>query len=331
MAAPNLPAFDARVHVLEVRTLPEGPVIVSTDEALAWEARQALAQALPIRLLPDVALGAKTTGLVTVSVAPLRAQPRQAAEQVSQALMGRSVDILEKAGPDWWRVRNDDGYLGYLHREHLLPANPCWNTGYAALPKWAVRANYAQAWADPYDRTEPVFDVTAGCVLGIGDRWVDLAMSGFAVYTPDMRLGYLPSDALMPERPAEFEAAGMLPYIRQWMGAPYLWGGNTPRGIDCSGLVQLAAWLCGKTLPRDASQQVALGTPIESKNPADLLPGDLLFFGDEPHKITHVAVYEGNGCYLHASGRVRRNSLLPQAADFDAARCTTWQTSRRLS
>lgn len=330
MAAPNLPPFDARAHVLEVRNLPEGQVIISTDEALAKQAQLAIGQQLPIRLLPDVALGAKTTGLVTVSVAPLRAEPRQAAEQVSQALMGRTVSVLEKAGPDWWRVRTDDGYIGYLHREHLLPANPCWNTGYAALPKWIVTANYAQAWADPYDRTEPVFDVTAGCVLGVGDRWVDLAVSGFAVYTPDMRRGYLPSEVLLAERPTAFAPADMLPYIRQWMGAPYLWGGNSPRGIDCSGLVQLAAWLCGLTLPRDASQQVTLGTPIESKNPADLLPGDLLFFGDLPQKITHVAVYEGDGNYLHASGRVRRNSLVPQTPDFDAGRFTTWQASRRL-
>lgn len=327
----SVPSYDPREHVLEVRDTPSGRVVVTTDEALGLAQREALGGDAILRLLPDLALGAKTQGLVQVSVAPLRAEPRQASEQISQLLMGHPVAILEKANADWWRVRGPEGYLGYLHREHVLPANPCWNTGYAALPKRMVASNYAQAFADAYDRTEPVFDVSVGCILGIGDRWIDLNDSGYVVYTPDMRRGFLSDTHLLPAEVPAFTPEAMLPWIRRWMGTPYLWGGVSPRGIDCSGVVQLAGILLGKRFPRDASQQVHLGQPVESTHWQDLRPGDLLFFGDKPGKITHVAVYEGEGKYLHASGRVRRNSLRPEDADFEPHRFSTWQQTRTLT
>jgi cell wall-associated NlpC family hydrolase len=244
--------------------------------------------------------------------------------------MGHEVSILERANADWYRVKGWDGYLGFIHKEHVLPANPCWNTGYGALNKFAVSSNYAQATLEPYEVAQPIFDVSAGCLLGAGEVKAHDGVLYRTVYTPDMRQGYLQSASLIPTPPDHFVPADLIPWILKWMGTPYLWGGCSPRGFDCSGLVQLAGLLCNQRFPRDASQQVFLGKEIPSKDAKDLSPGDLLFFGEIPTKITHVAVYEGDGCYLHAAGRVRRNSLHPLDEDFEAYRFQTWQQTRRL-
>ena len=95
---------------------------------------------------------------------------------------------------------------------------------------------------------------------------------------------------------------------RRYLGTPYLWGGMTERGIDCSGLVHIAYRRIGRLVPRDADQQEEAGEPVE---PSDLRPGDLVTYGDE--RATHIAFWLGDGRILHSTGRDNGIGVLEEA------------------
>jgi hypothetical protein len=321
--------FDKRTDVLELRETLQGQEIITTDLALATVWQKELGQNYPTHLLPDATVP-KTASLVNVSVAPLRAEPRQGAEMLSQTLLGQPITLIEKANPDWYRARCWDGYIGYIHREHVFykEDEP---QAYDLLPTALIGVPYAQATLLPDPYSEPVFDVSVGCRVALGEVAAHDGQMYRAVFGPDRRRGYLPTSSLLIQKPDPFTPAQMVAWAASWMGTPYLWGGVSPRGFDCSGLVQLAAFMSGISLPRDASQQVLMGQEVARLTYETLQTGDLLFFGDEPGRITHEAIYDGQGRYIHASGWVRRNSLRPEDPDFEPYRRKTWQLTRRLA
>lgn len=234
--------------------------------------------------------------LVRLSVVSMRSEPSHGAEQISQALMGTPCVILEK-GPDWSRVRTPDGYEGWIINHSLAFRSP------KEMAQW---------------ENSRLMMVTAPYELHDADRRTDLvngdvlqAVGPDSLRLPDGRMILAPQGAVEPladVKARPFDPAKLPLWAEQYLGVPYVWGGLSSKGMDCSGLVRMAYAAQGRILPRDAWQQALEGKEVSAD---ELQPGDLIFFGRK--KITHVAIYAGNGEYIHASQMVRRNSLNPKS------------------
>jgi cell wall-associated NlpC family hydrolase len=208
--------------------------------------------------------------LVCAPVAPLHAEPRAASEQVSQSLAGHLVTVLQgEAG--WCRVRLEDGYEGWMHEGYLDRA--------------AVSANEARTWAERsrYSLGCTVIDARSGMqrVLPLGARVAREA-------------SIVAGEALDPEElrtHVKSPATEICESATRWFwSASYQWGGITPWGADCSGMVQTVFGMRGVSLPRDARQQAELGSPL-SLDASAWRPADLLFFSERADaRITHVAM-----------------------------------------
>jgi len=188
----------------------------------------------------------------------------------------------------------------------------------------------------PKSEAQSVSDVVIGCRL----RKIGEEGDWFRVELPDHRTGFLPKSAATDlarwqqsrhATPDSIERTAKL-----FLGRPYLWGANTPRGLDCSGLTKLTFFLNGITLRRNASQQAEQGVdvPLDAKL-SGLRKGDLLFFGhrargDKPERVTHVGIYLGDKLFIHSSQRVRISSLDPESPVYDSRRANTLLKARRV-
>lgn len=256
--------------------------------------------------LPDPDLGETGSALVRAAIAPLQAEPRVSSTQVSQYVLGQRLDLLSRRGA-WYRVRGEDGYVGWIHRGYLEPGTRTW----------------AEAW-ERGRSGEPV--ISLGVELADeegrvflrppwGARLLRTAKGRFQI--PDGRRGSIvagevvDADRLKDRFPPRGES--VIRTARLWMGAPYLWGGVTPAGADCSGFVQAVFWVHGIALRRDSDQQVAAGTAIEpGEQFRELRAGDVLFFAEESGRVSHVALSAGGGHIIHAAvsnGGVATNDL----------------------
>jgi hypothetical protein len=213
--------------------------------------------------------------IVTAAVAPLNAEPRAASEQLSQALSGHPLAVRERRG-DWLRVRGRDEYLGWIHRGYVEDAQ--------------------SDRADAHDARR----VSLGCVVREMDgcrRALPLGayVSARATVEGGIALGRW---ELLSRFPRTREAVARTA-VEFFEGTPYEWGGITPWGADCSGLVQTTFAMHGVPLPRDAWQQAELGSEA-GPDPGELIGGDLLFFSDrDDGRITHVALALGQGRLVH--------------------------------
>lgn len=237
------------------------------------------------------------------SVVDVRRDPEHSSELLTQAIMGEMMVRLDSRG-DWYLVMLDDGYHGWVRS---------WNVGefpretaeeYMQRAAYMVSASVTYVLSEPKAGSLPVSDVTAGTLVVTGDiteSYVDIEL-------PGGRKGFIESTSLegLPEGPAARDA--VLARASRFLGIPYIWGGTSAKGFDCSGLVKRVFRMEGVETPRDADQQSATGVPVEAAS--GMIPeGALLYFG-EGGRITHVAISLGEGRFLHSYGDVRVNSLL---------------------
>ena len=228
-----------------------------------------------------------TAVIGTAAVAPLVAAASVRAEQVTQLIMGETASVLEDAG-DWLRVRCDvDGYEGWVNQGYVRRADD------AAADRWRASAS---GWSD-----EARLDVD-GVTRSLPLR-ARVALEGGDAVLPDGSRGRVAGGTIRQYDAVRTAALAVPPErwaLDHFGGTAYEWGGLTPWGVDCSGLVQTTFLARGLTVPRDSSQQAAFGDEVALDT---VQPGDLLFFRSESgsDRITHVAFAADGGTLVHST------------------------------
>lgn len=231
-------------------------------------------------------------GICHLSLIPIRSDKSHRSEQVSQLLYGESFEVQEKSG-EWIRVRCDhDGYEGFIQLSQVLPLS---HTDYNDLQ--------GQDNVLCYDLVQLVVNREHITSIVIGSRlpW----------YRPgSCRMGdqefSFDGHAKCP-RPTQANGPVIVENAYMYLNAPYLWGGRSPFGIDCSGLSQMAYRLCGISLKRDAWMQAEAGEHIHLLD--ESREGDLAFFDNDEGRITHVGILVSKNRIIHASGQVRIDAI----------------------
>ena len=217
-------------------------------------------------------------GIIRVPLAPIRSEANERAEMVTQGLFGEALTWEAAEAPGWVRIQlARDGYTGYMDAK-LISSEPDALTAFGGETA-ALRAPLTL-----------------------------LEWQGRPYHLP---AGSRVPQSIWPQSTSPIEAPVQV--AAKFLGAPYLWGGKSVLGMDCSGLTQLCCDLCGVDLPRDASQQWSALQPSQVSH-HDLEHGDLVFFHkDHPGKVTHVGfAWKPEGMpmgVLHASGEVRIDAL----------------------
>jgi cell wall-associated NlpC family hydrolase len=246
----------------------------------------------------------QTLARVKVPLAPVTLAADPASEQVTQVLLWDAVEVVKTQG-GWASVlvpeqyRTERGYPGWIRVQALeltpVPAKGPWvAVGY---PQIALRARpdiEAPALCQAYLSTRLL---VAGPLPAAqkkdskGEAWYPVTM-------PGGEAAWVRASQVRPEvEPALPAGVKIVDDAKRLTDTPYLWGGMSKAGIDCSGLIYVTYRMSGVTLPRDADQQFQVGEAVTAE---ELLPGDLVFFG-QPGDITHVGMYSGKGTFVHAS------------------------------
>jgi NlpC/P60 family protein/dipeptidyl peptidase-like protein len=283
---------DARLGVFEVAARGDAIAGCTTSrDALAALRDIAAAAGLSadIRLLPDASVRDEPAAVVTAAVAPLAREPRASADCLSEALHGETLTLLERREAGWLRVRAGDGFHAWLHAGYAATGSADW------AEDWAARAT-ARALGAELRCEDARFRLAVGARVAL--------QRGGRVETADGRVWSVAAGVVRPEREVRAEARLLAApewALRWFSGAPYLWGGRTEWGVDCSGLVQATYAARGVALPRDSDLQSLAGREVKiDPEGRGYEAGDVLCFADG-RRISHVALWAGVGRIVHSA------------------------------
>lgn len=227
-------------------------------------------------------------GICNLAIVPVRAEASDRSEQVSQLLFGEHFKILE-IQPKWVQIEIAfDSYIG-----------------------WIDRKQYQTITEEQYNYLNSSTDILSADLI----EYITNPNSNLIPIPLGSSLAFLENEDINVEKFSYEgmkicgvkEKAGLVKTAFMYMNAPYLWGGKSPFGIDCSGFTQMVYRLNGYSLFRDASQQANQGEPLSFIEESE--PGDLAFFDNDEGKIIHVGILMENNYIIHASGKVRIDRL----------------------
>ena len=258
-----------------------------------------------VLLCTTLALGKANVQVVVVPVANMYSGPSEKNDVVSQAIYGSNVTLVVARG-EWSRIETPDHYKGWVPSRHIRTVLT--GNGYATSgPVVQVQALFANIYSEPsVTRHKPVITVPYETRLEVvsldGDSvknakasgkkvegWLQVRLAGKT--TAWVQSSDVSADAKLLSIPESIELS------KRFLGIPYLWGGTSSFGFDCSGFTQMIMRSRGINMPRDADQQAAW-TGVTAVERKDLQAGDLLFFGSSPKSITHTGMYIGDGQFI---------------------------------
>lgn len=270
-----------------------------------------------------------------LSVINMREKPSYPAELGTQALMGTPVKVHYHDNDYWVNIETPDGYKAWVNEMAIVPIDQARLDQWKAARRVIVSTYYTFFLDAPKPDAGHVSDGVWGDIaeyVGTTGKYTEVKLpDGKQAFVPtadvtdlrawvDSRKAVIPADA--PALTREKAQQLILETAKTFLGVPYLWAGTSIKGVDCSGFSKSVYFLNGYMLLRNASQQYKTGEPVDVSEGLDnLQPADLVFFGREateekPERITHVAIYMGDGKIIHSSQLVRINSLIEGQPDY---------------
>lgn len=289
-----------------------------------------------VRILPDSVVNKTPFAVGRNSVINIRSEAKHSSELGTQGLLGMSVNVLDKKG-DFYRIQTPDKYISWVDKGGIQLMTPAEFSTWSAAPKIIFTATNGAAFSQASESSPLVSDLVFGNVL----RYIFQNKSFFRVAYPDGRIAYVKKEQAslydtwkqtLAANEIDIEAAA-----KTLIGVPYLWGGTSTKGMDCSGFTKMVYLMNGFIIPRDASQQVNAGKTVDENLKFEgLKKGDLLFFGtpataDKKQRTTHVGIWLGNekGEFIHASGNVHISSINEDQPNYDAFNKNRYLGSKR--
>ena len=338
-------APDKRVAVYDIEIVSDRNSIRIKGETDQPEALNRLKEELKsldasiedeVSLLPDKSVGNHPYAVVNNSVANIRSAPRHSAELATQAILGTGLKVLKIEG-DFYRVQTPDQYISWVDHGGVQLMTQEEYDSWSTAPKMIYLKSFGHVYASKDNELQTQGDLVLGSLLKLTGK----DEKYFEVAYPDGRIGYVRRDEAevyldwldeLNPSPDRLEL-----YARSLLGSPYLWGGTSSKGMDCSGFTKTAFRMNGLIIPRDASQQIMAGKDIDTDLGLDsLVKGDLMFFGKKAtdstrQRVTHVAIWLGNdrGEFIHSSGRVKIGSINRESPNYDEFNTGRYLGSRR--
>ncbi|PKA98252.1 SH3 domain-containing protein [Flavobacteriaceae bacterium MAR_2009_75] len=336
-------APDKRTSLFDVHVYSDSKKYILTGETDNAKALDELRETLSnssfeytekIKLLPAEDLEGNSQAVINISVANLRSNPKHSAELATQATLGTPVKVLKKEG-GWYYIQTPDKYLSWVDDGGLKLMDENTFDEWQAADKIIFTETYGHSYSDE-NQDQVVSDLVAGNVLEV----INETDAFFQVVYPDGRKAFVAKNVAEPFgdwiKKLDPSHENLVATSKELMGVPYLWGGTSTKGMDCSGFTKTIYFLNGMVIPRDASQQVRTGKAVDSvQNFDDLEKGDLLFFGRKAtdstaEKVVHVGMWIGNDEFIHASDMVRISSMNSQAENFDEYNRNRYLRTKRI-
>jgi hypothetical protein len=338
-------APDSRVELFEISFEKKNKNIVLLGKTTSKIALKMLLDSLKkrninikncIRILPDTAVGNQQFAIAKNSVINIRSASKHSAELGTQALLGMSLKVLDKEG-DFYQIQTPDKYISWVDKGGIVRMNnesfDVWN----ASKKVIFTDIFGFIYKEKSTENGIISDISLGGIV----QYIKEDALFYEIKMPDNSLGFIKkNDAEIYEnwlQTVVSSTENIEKIAKKMEGFPYLWGGTSAKGMDCSGFTKMVYLMNGFVIPRDASQQINVGKTVDKNlNFLDLEKGDLLFFGkkaseNSKQKVTHVGIWLGNNKqeFIHASGNVHISSMDATQPHFDELNKNRYLGSKR--